>query len=140
MRVRGSTLLTVYSVIQYPIALVTAFLFSVVTFLLLIGIVGLLAYVCAGFAGVFGGGLFLKPSSRLFGSLFLLLLGSGHFYLRFVSFNEGPGSLGDQAWPCLIRVFCGGIGGVIGHWILARLRWNTGENIDQTRQDPDSTR
>jgi hypothetical protein len=92
-----SPLITAWRVLQYPAALIVAAIISVVAALMLLSLsIPLsLMHALVGFLGVFIASFCFLRSSRLVGSVFLLVAGVSFFYIRFVWFETGPGSIPD---------------------------------------------
>ncbi len=71
-------------------------------------------HASVGFFGVFFASFCFLRSSRLLGSVFLLVAGVTFFYIRFVWFETGPGSIPD-GWMRLAFICLGAIIAVISH-------------------------
>ncbi len=77
-------------------------------------------HAAVGFLGVFLASFYFLRSSRLLGSVFLLVAGATFYFIRFVWFETGPGSMPDGwmhlAFICLgasIAVVCHAIGHLV---------------------------
>ena len=77
-----------------------------------------------GFLGVFVGSFLFLPGSRRTGSIFLALAGSSFFYLRFVWFDIGPGSVPDGLTRVAF-ISCGAIVAVLAHTVWQWLSRNS---------------
>src|ERR1041385_8018377 len=107
---------SVWRVLQYPVGLFVAAVVSVFAALMLLSpsIPVSLMHASVGFLGVFPASFCFLRSSRLLGSVFLLVAGVTFFYFRFVWFETGPGSIPD-GWIRLAFICLGAIIAVISH-------------------------
>jgi hypothetical protein len=89
---------SVWRVLQYPVGLLAAFGVSIFAALVLMSfsIPMRLMHGLVGFLGVFLASFCFMRSSRLAGSIFLLVAGVGFFYFRFVLFEFEPGRLPES--------------------------------------------
>jgi hypothetical protein len=113
-------LISVWRILQYPIGLGAAWFVSVFTGLMLLSLQADLFFThsLVGFLGVFVGSLFFLPASRLIGSIFLSLIGTAFFYLRFVWYDVGRDSVPD-GWVRLAYICAGAVVAIVSHlfWI-----------------------
>jgi hypothetical protein len=105
-----------WRVLQYPVGLIVAAVVSVFAALMLLSasIPLSLMHASVGFLGVFLASFCFLRSSRLLGSVFLLVAGVTFVYIRFVWFETGPGSIPD-GWIRLAFIGLGAIIAVISH-------------------------
>ncbi len=71
-------------------------------------------HAAVGFLGVFLTSFCFLRSSRLLGSVFLFVAGAMFYYIRFVWFETGPGSMPD-GWMRLAFICLGAIIAVVCH-------------------------
>ena len=109
----------------YSLAVVVACFLSFATVLVL-AISGLPRWGCwavTGFVGVFVPSFFVRSASRWFCALFLLVVGAGFYYFRFIRQVRGEDPEASMLQPAssLVPLIAGGTAAVVVHYYVRRL-------------------
>jgi hypothetical protein len=119
-----------YFTVLYLLAVVAAFFLSFGVSFALALLLCPISVVCivTGFMGVFLPSFFLPRPSRWFCSIFLLVLGAGFYYFRFIRqvHGEDPEVTMLQPASSLLALVLGGVAAIIIHWLFRRPNTMTG--------------